>query len=64
MSEDTAGRLAPEAWCFQCQRPARAHGPRRRHWRVCGPLTGTAIGPFGNGADIEAYIAAMDGETR
>ena len=36
----------PDAWCGQCRRTARQHGPKPRHWRVCGPQTGTGPGPM------------------
>ena len=52
--------------CPLCRRPLRAHGTRPRHWRPCGPLTGTAAGSMEgvDPAELARYVAAMDGEAR
>lgn len=46
----------PDIRCTQCGRLARQHGNRRRHWRVCGPVTGTGPGPMTD-AERERYLA-------
>jgi hypothetical protein len=50
--------MTAPAPCPSCRRPARQHGHRSRHQRVCGPLSGTAAGPM-SGDERERYTAAV-----